>query len=104
MGYWKNHPLSMAGGNPVRWVDVYACPDCFADPVLKSFVVANASSLTCNFCGASSSRNLAASITDIATHINECLRSEYAEAVEGVGWTAARVAGRADRYGTQAIC
>jgi HEPN superfamily RES-like protein/RES domain-containing protein len=86
MGYWKNHPLTMAGGNPAAWTDKYACADCFEDPALKNFVRSNASSPTCDFCGASSENELAASITDIATHIDECLRSEYAEAVDGVSW------------------
>jgi hypothetical protein len=86
MGYWKNHHLTMAGGNPGAWTDKYACPDCFEDLALKGFVRSNASSSSCDFCGGLSQNDLAASITDIATHINECLRSEYAEAVDGVGW------------------
>jgi hypothetical protein len=86
MGYWKNHPLSICSGNPACWMDTYVCSKCFEDPALKRYVLENASSLACDFCGTSSDSDIGASITDIATYINECLRSEYAEAGDGVSW------------------
>ena len=86
MGYWENHPLTMAGGNPAAWTDTYVCFNCFDSEGLRNFVQANAEARKCDFCGASSRKTIATSITDVATHIDGSIRAEYAEAADGVGW------------------
>lgn len=86
MGYWKNHPLTMSGGNPAAWADTYVCADCFGDYALKDFIHSSAASTTCDFCGGKCEKEIAASVADVATHIDECLRAEYDEAANGVGW------------------
>jgi len=82
----KEHPVKKTDGNPTAWTEASVCLDCFEDPALSEFVKANASSPTCDFCGASADEDIAVAVTEIAAHIEGCLRSEYDDAANGVSW------------------
>ena len=63
--------------------DKWACGDCVAEPFLKEWIRQNATSLTCSYCGHSSTEApLAIPIDDLFTVIDDGLRTEYHEALD----------------------
>lgn len=66
--------------------DKYVCGDCFTDPGIKSFIESKASANTCQFCLNAGQIPIAASIGEVAEHINNCLYLEYDEAANQVPW------------------
>ena len=67
----------------------YVCVNCFEDPGLVSFIKRYAVAEECSFCSATDSIPIAASVEEVSEHIIECLRHEYDDAANQLGWIGA---------------
>lgn len=56
---------------------ICVCPDCFDDPILRTFVQDASSSNSCSFCGESADHPIAAPLEVVAAHIGSALKREY---------------------------
>jgi len=65
-------------------MDKYVCGQCFDDEFIEGFIAENARSKVCSYCGNESKEVIAAKISDVASFIEEGLRSEYGDAVESL--------------------
>lgn len=70
-------------------MDKYVCGQCFDDEFIKDFISENALSKKCSYCGKESEEFIAADISEVATFIEDGLRSEYGDAVEWLPWESA---------------
>ena len=57
--------------------DDYVCEKCFNDQGLKDFIVRNAESEECSFCGATAEEPIAAPLDEVINHIATCIAQYY---------------------------
>jgi len=59
------------------WRGDFVCGACFGDQGLRDFCLNHAESLECDFCGATDSEPIAASLDEVIEHIDGCIRRHY---------------------------
>src|SRR5882672_1722857 len=64
----------------------YVCSNCFGDLALHDFVSGEAVECACDFCGDVSTEPIAAPLEEVAHHIEQCLRDEYDDAANCLGY------------------
>ena len=68
---------------------MFVCVDCFEDPGLIGFIKRYAVAEECSFCPAIDKVPIAAPVEEVSDHIIECLRQEYDDAANQLGWIGA---------------
>lgn len=55
----------------------FVCGACFGDQGIKDFCMSHAESTECDFCGSISNEPIAAPLTDVIAHINDCIHRHF---------------------------
>ena len=84
-------------------MDKYVCSQCFDDEFIEDFIKENAVSKKCSYCGNESNELISADILEVASFIEDGLRSEYKEAVECLPWESAEGGWQGTTYDTYDI-
>ena len=84
-------------------MDKYVCSQCINDEFIKDFIAENAVSKKCSYCDNESKELISADISEVASFIEDGLRSEYREAVECLPWESAEGGWQGTTYETYDI-
>jgi hypothetical protein len=67
----------------------FVCLKCFADTALQDFVEGEAVEHECDFCGEKANHPIAAPISEVGRHMNDCIQEEYDDAANCLSYVSA---------------
>jgi len=89
MGFWKDYFINNNGIDRSSFEELFVCSECFDDAGLIEFLRKEARSNRCDYCGASASLDIAASVADLVRYMEECLFQDYGDAVDNLPYESA---------------
>jgi hypothetical protein len=86
-----------------RFNDEFVCAGCIDDPGIGRFIASNAEEETCGFCGATSSKPIAAPLRGVIEYMEQCIDGHYEDPANSMGHDGGEGGYQGETYSTDEL-